>query len=128
MADVKILVIDRSKWLRGGGPGTGKLRDDRGRMCAVGFLGRACGVSDIGMDALYPVPASSKAKTADANWPTWLFPKIYSGIDGFIVARMTVLATINDDERISDNEREQRLTEEFARDGVTLRFVGPEAP
>ena len=121
------LVIDRSRWRRGCGPGIGRLRDENGLQCCLGFLGEACGVADEHLlDVAYPNPPSWHSD-GDHAWPSWLFAKL----NGESYDERTIIAILNDSRcwELTDAERERRVSERFARHGVEVEFVdGPVSP
>lgn len=115
------VVIDRSRWLRmtpdadeGYQP---VLLNEEGHMCCLGFCLAAAGVGErrlIGKaypNAVYiktPLPKSVRflVQPYDKGFKT-----------------ESLFTSINDDEKLTEAERESRLTEEFARRGVDVTFV-----
>ena len=127
MTDVKEFTIDRLKWGRGGDDS--RLVNSRtGRRCCLGFYGEACGVDPAKLlDVMYPLPACPGFAKGDPAWPAWLFeqhgPELSRG------EHRHALAMVNDSNVLDETERENRIAEEFAKHGVTVRFVdGPVSP
>lgn len=121
MADVTVLVIDRSKWLRG--KRNGRLLRDDGMMCCLGFLGVSCGIAPEQMLGL--MRPDSEA-VATAPWPEWLMsPNQTAGWDGGerCSAEAELLMGRNDDDDIEEAERERLVAAVFAKHGVEVRFV-----
>lgn len=121
--EIKKLVIDRSRWLRGeGGHTSALLRSVDRKMCCLGFLGLACGVPPDHMEGWAdPSTASHPA------WPLWISD------DGGVTQQDHVvneLVRLNDVEAIPDAEREACLARVFASHGVEVEFIDgdPVAP
>ena len=105
----KTLTIKRSQWCRGNKKkyGDSALVNDKGFMCCLGFLGRACGLTDNQMlwvaeptnfNNLFPVPASGN------GWQEFM--------------------NINDSDAYSAADREQDLKWLFKTElGMKVRFV-----
>lgn len=129
MSNVKKLVIDRSKWLRGK-PGDGVLlRPEDGRMCCLGFLGRACGLTEGEINS-----QGCPQDTESALWPAWLVAigeleeddNEEEGREFADTATALHLMTINDSDKVSDDARERAIAEELAQHGVEVEFVDGE--
>lgn len=107
-------IIDRTKWLRGeGSMRSFLLRADDGKMCCLGQVGEQCGLSSADMLSIQTPWALESA--ALARYPEWL----NRPVSGDRVAAMTV----NDNEKLSDAEREAKLTALFAKHGDELEFI-----
>lgn len=110
---MKDFVLDRSRWYRGQDNGARLLRAKDGMMCCLGLYLESCGVPH--------------EELLEREYP--------SRVSGFIPeeAMWTVLSSddlkvawTNDDSALSDDDREPKLVELFARHGVNLTFVdGP---
>jgi len=64
---IKKLTIDRARWVNGNHGHESQLLNSHGEMCCLGFLGKACGVSDDSMlSTLYPsgIPQYPKKLTS----------------------------------------------------------------
>ena len=113
------VTIDRSKWLRGEGEDKSYLlRATDGKMCCLGFLGLACGLTedeirdcDTPLDTrkYYKFPAGLLRQTEDGVWVN----SIFSGL----------LMGFNDSEEYSEEEREAELTQLFKLIGIELEFT-----
>jgi hypothetical protein len=106
--------VSRRRWLRGG---EGVLLNSSGKMCCLGFGARQCGVKakDIRgrtMPAIIPVAARTQA-LCDSP----LLAGDYNS------ALANAASTINDDDAISDKERETKLRDLFAGFGHQIVFV-----
>jgi len=117
------LVIDRKRWLRGeGSEGSMLLRSIDDKMCCLGFYGIACGLTPERIrDAETPsdVPVQSFKKSIDSIWGNgdWLFKNYTSSAD------CEALMGANDDEHSSDQAREDRIKEVFAKHDVEVEFI-----
>jgi hypothetical protein len=117
------VVIDRSKWIRG------KLADEHGCMCAMGFIAKACGVPDSEL-----VGATSLACISDAlghlpgSVPDYLHPRgcPEQGFEESDSAR--VIEAINDNEVNSTPEIEAILTGQVRWLDIELEFTGESMP
>ena len=121
----KTLVIDRARWLRG--DGDGKLLDENGKMCCLGFLSRAIGYAPreirykLDPTGIVRARPSKRALRFGAllAWPD----KDDPGRPSRSVV-CDLLVHTNDDAGMSDRAREARIERLFARVGVKVRFVG----
>ena len=123
-APVTKLVIERDRWCRGGGDDTALLVADgprRGTMCCLGFFGQACGI-----EASSLLNKKAPGSVHSAAWPEWLVQR-RDGETGVYQQNTQVgtdLVGFNDSESVDDQERESRITEIFAKHGVTVEFRG----
>lgn len=141
MEKKKKLSIDRSKWVRGGVEEYGEslLLNDLGSMCCLGFycvqvLGLEYsdikGLGDILGDFICnEVKLSSKhaegielEEYEDDESLRWKY--IYKKSLGCMVDREISFLSVNDDEELSEEERERKLTELFSEIGVEVEFFG----
>jgi hypothetical protein len=127
----KEVIIDRKNWIRGEGMSCSKLlRISDQKRCCLGFYLSHLGVSDEEMlDVGQPcgLPPSTKEKYGNAI--SWLF----EDHDGAVSLDNQSMVHYNDKpvgsiagaEEILMTEwyREEKLTELFARNGVSVRFV-----
>lgn len=117
--EIKELVIQRSMWgcrTHPAHPTSYLVRDD-GKMCCLGFLGRACGVN---MQRRQPMPVYIQNE-----WPGWTRRELLYGTLGpgeRAYAELGKAAAINDDPDIAMAEKETLLIALFATVGITLRF------
>lgn len=123
---MRLLVIDRQKWLRGNAL-TSTLLNDNGCMCCLGFEAKACGVPESVMRNV-PTPAGllNELKfTGEIDKIKHLVDNIayYSTIAAGEESYFSIQAmAINDNDYINDTTREQRLTELFASQDIELKF------
>lgn len=127
------LTIDRSTWLRGEGPNASRLlREADGKMCCVGFLGLACGltkeqllekttVAQLVKTAAYKPSPEHPVSLDDMYRPHFDF------VRGLTVAANSDVANdlynANDETLISEATRETSLAVLFAKIGVEVEFV-----
>jgi len=98
------VTIKRSDW------GKGYLYD-YGRYCALGFVGRACGIpiQDMAGETEFDEILDACESDPDlVNWQWW-------GEE---------VATTNDADTYTNEERESDLVDLFGKAGITLEFVG----
>lgn len=110
----KSFTVDRATWLRGS---VGSLLEDDGRRCCVGFLAKEMGYSD---DEMRSMPVLGDVTRTELGLPPELRTCNWSSGDGDIYGA-------NDDDALSDTDREAKLTELFAGIGVEVKFVGAAA-
>lgn len=125
------LIIDRATWGRGDWEKyetdpvqaqymSSRLLNSRvNRKCCLGFLGQACGIPDAQMQG-ETLPRESNTK-----WPKWLFnPTNPLKSPWYTSIELTAFVDANDATEVSETERERRLTELFAAQGVEVEFIG----
>ena len=121
--DVKKFKVKRSKWFRGQGSDDSFLLNNEGQMCCLGFYSAACGIKK---SYLKNEEAPGEINSDIQNqWQTFLLND--SDIDTEEQYKIdswacTQLMKINDDENMSDTEREEKLTKLFANDGIEVKF------
>lgn len=110
--EIKRLTIDRAKW------GIGWLRNyNTGKMCCLGFLGRACGVpSEILKGKGMPSDLSDVYNSC--------YPEAFKGGKSDVTKAVELAAKVNDSECISWPEKEYRLKILFRAHGIRLTFKG----
>jgi hypothetical protein len=100
-------TIDRAKW------GKHMLLDENGKMCCLGFLSLACGVpSDELLFTTHPEhkwPVNNEFKRDEFGHSTELG---------------RILAGINDGNNYSLSDKEDRITNIFADNGIKVTFIG----
>lgn len=111
------LIIDRSRWARGdNGNGTYLSSPHNDKMCCLGFLGKACGIRKI-------KGQESPEMVSSTKWPKWL---VRNG-ENVNISTNTVacsrLMEVNDNSYILELVREKKLTKEFAKHGIEVKFV-----
>lgn len=110
MTDRVHFVVYRDKWIRGGNFESCLLDTDTGCRCCLGHLARDVGIGDNEIKhAVMPYEAPSDL------WPASLVPHYQDCL-------AWDAANTNDNTEIDDAERERRLTERFARDGIEVEF------
>ena len=119
MADVKSFSIDRAKW------GKGRLHNEDGSMCCLGFLGRACGVTPKEMGCSgYPFSVKGSAK---AKFPEWVRSDVTS-IGSNDVERLVAFndssAARHSGSRRCKADVEKYIAKTFAKHGITVTFRG----
>lgn len=121
---IKKLTIDRRKWLRGPEGDSYLLRGVDGKMCCLGFLGKACGISDAVMRDR-DTPAALSAISVRK------FPEGFTVIKDVQEERENTdacdkLISINDGswgvEVNSEKDREEKLKTEFKKLGIEVEF------
>jgi hypothetical protein len=114
--DLPTFTVKRSEWLRGKGGQVSKLLSD-GKMCCLGFYAKAQGFMDEDMEEVAS-PADLVSRTAC---------KFESQLLGSVAAINSIhgcdLMGINDDDLISDEEREEQLKKKFASMGIEVEFI-----
>ena len=116
------LVINREKWYRGAGSYESKLlRPSDGKMCCLGFYCMELGYKKEQISGA-GTPASSFLDPIKR--PDWLVNN--DGKGPLVSGSCAQLITTNDDEYISEKEREAAITAEFGENGVEVEFVGGE--
>lgn len=100
------LTIVRSKWLHGG-IGDSMLLDNAGNMCCLGFYSLACG--------------HSKEDIQNVTEP--LYVKNWRGAKREDADIYYSMMRVNDDEILSEAQREQEIAEYFKALGVNVTFV-----
>lgn len=107
------VTIDRKKWQRGEGDGE-LYNSGTGKCCAVGFIALAAGLKEEEIDEKGALPSESR------QYPI-LIPLLF---DGKYPSRESKIETINDNEDLDDDEREERLGNVAREAGIELTFVG----
>lgn len=118
---VKTFRVKRSKWLRGD-VATSTLRNNRGKMCCVGFYAKAAGfknehilnigglddISRVNYDTYKPLFKSKSKLEALKKGDTRTMGNIYA---------------CNDSGGLEDSDREKQLKKLFAKLGIKVEFV-----
>jgi hypothetical protein len=116
-------IIDRTKWLRGEGDDLSFLiRVDDYKMCCLGQVGIQCGIpEDVLTDEHNP---SSILLEKRIQWPEPLRPVMNPKYHFTMESELSgAMMRVNDDEALSDYEREAKLIELAAPHGIELEFV-----
>lgn len=122
MKEIKVLVIDRDKWLRGANELDGQLLHRRtGLMCCLGFAALACGATQGEINGKQmPWNISDRVLNRIKPKMSWLFPSDKTG-----KRRLSTISGINDKKaHISETKREEKIKEKFAKHGVKVVFKG----
>lgn len=117
MTPVTEFVISRKKWLCGEGSSASVLfRPEDQKQCCVGIYLSACGVDNETLSK-----RSAARLLGLSKLPKWMTEEN----DGEIQDRFSVIGYLyatNDERGTPDFERESRIAELFARNGVTVSF------
>ncbi len=111
----KSFTVDRATWLRGNTNGA-TLLDEEGCRCCVGFLARDMGHSDTEMFC--------RSTLTDLSYENANLPSGLADAD----EETGAIYAVNDDDSLTDGQREATLTRLFADIGVEVRFVGDRHP
>lgn len=113
------LVIDRQKWLRGEGSSNSYLLRGKDRkMCCLGFLALQCGYTQ---DEIIHKESPSSVGGLVTKFPSGLVC-LKRGITSNSI-QCHRLMTCNDDELLSDEEREGQLIDLFHEIGIDIEFI-----
>ena len=111
------VTVDRRTWYRGKTEGSALLRPD-GQKCCMGFACLAAGLSKIDISDVLTVDTigrSYECQGAGLDFPTSLQPFLDSSLS-------THVYQDNDDDELSDDERESNLTKDGAQLGIAFTF------
>lgn len=118
MSTPTTFTVYRKTWYRGHGTADSRLLREDGMRCCLGHVGKQCGLRDAELLGVI-------SPRGNAAFPTFL-------IDGEAFRgnskTCSDMMEINDDRSISDTEREAKLTEIAAANGITLIFTDEEEP
>jgi len=125
---MKKLTIQRSKWLRGEGPGQSYLirRTDQ-KMCCLGFFGLACGLNpermtDVGSPIGIPLMLKETySKVWSSKVPEAKF--LFSAGGGGHSESANDLMNVNDNNNLTESDREREITAIFAKNGIEVVFT-----
>ena len=122
MKPLEKLYIDRAVWCRGdvnnGRSKSSAMVTDKGSMCCLGFIGKACGIKKEDMLNV-SVPYLLEGK-ASKIWPA---PNYYRGpLSDY--KPIDDLVAVNDSLDISESTREKRITSLMKKAGVKVTFYG----
>jgi hypothetical protein len=113
------ITVSRRRWLRGG---DGELLNKSGKMCCLGFGVRQCGVKakdirGLSMPSRIARPARTKALL---DSPLMVVDELYWASNSKL---SDDAASINDNDKIVDKEREKQLRSLFRAHGHQIVFV-----
>jgi hypothetical protein len=114
------LTIKRSEWLRGEGEDNSRLlRSHDGKKCCLGFLATSLSCTDDQIEDQW-----SPACVPTLPWPEGFTAKSkYADNDVATNAACQDLMTLNDDQHLSERDREFAIADEFKRFGIEVEFV-----
>lgn len=121
------LVIDRKEWYRGHTGKDSKLLTGDGRKCCLGFLSLACGLKNEDIRNT-TMPAAISIKLPESmgflieDGRNSRFSGDASRINDTLVGDV-LGAIFNPLKLLSEEHREQLLTELFAAEGIALTFI-----
>lgn len=123
VAPIKSFVVERKRWLRGRPEaGFSFLLDSANRRCCLGFYASACGVTDE-MLLAWSNPGVLKDVIGD-NYPEQMGWLIESRAGKTIPSKAGyALMEMNDDSLLGDDDKEKRVREGFAKQGIEVQFV-----
>lgn len=104
----KSFTVVRSRWARGGKLGDRELLNSDGNMCCLGFYGLACGIDREDLSGrCYPAYVPNEERY------------------GPLASNCETIANTNDatEAYLADSDREARLTELFAENGIEVTFI-----
>ena len=113
------LVIRRKKWLRGHRGGT--LRSEKGAMCCLGFLGKACGLknkqilNEMLLTEFLTDPRVVSSKDVLSNF-SLIKEKLSTNIE-------TALVNANDEVGVPQRKREENIKELMKMIDVNVKFT-----
>lgn len=124
---LKTLTVKRSEWARGDINGPSSLVNEIDKKCCLGFFMKKCGVSYKKMK-LCPTPNDVEYKNEILFKKV---PQLVSFVREDEESRCPLRNTnfcdvamiINDDKRINEETRENRLIELFKNHNIKLKFV-----
>jgi len=111
-------TVDRQTWYRGKDTGESKLLRYDGTRCCIGFVGKQVGCTD---DDLLDVAEVIKMDSNNRNFPVWMRePYTHKGGGRTLIGEAY---HVNDDENLTDEQREARLKELFIEAGDEIEFI-----
>ena len=111
-------IVKRPLWYRGQHFHASALVRADNRMCCVGFLGLACGLSARSMLNI-PTAHRVESPTEQAKWPA-AFQQSEAPVYG--LTSVAEIYQVNDSPRLSEEEREAKLTTLFDKLNITITF------
>jgi hypothetical protein len=133
--DVKSFVVDRKTWYRGKGTDRSCLLNNANRMCCLGFYALACGLDKKVIrnipdpshavkltegEAVQDINEKSVTRKSDVRWSTKLINK--NDIYHDNTYHCYDLMSVNDDDEITEEVRENELTKLFKKIGIQVTF------
>lgn len=113
---MKVITINRKRWLRG--TGDGFLRNGSGKQCCLGFVCR-----DFGMKArdIFDHALPDDVDEYQKKLPEWLWT---SGSNTDCGKAAEINDSLIGNKVKSERDRESKIKEIFARNGLRAKFVG----
>lgn len=105
-------TVDRRTWYRGKGEKFSALLREDGTRCCIGFVGAQCGISDQELMG-HPGVTGVRLPLRE-HFPKWMQEEGGDVINAY---------GDNDDEALTDAEREERLKVRFAKYGDEIEFI-----
>jgi hypothetical protein len=135
--DIKELTINRKKWYRGwGSENSCLLNPQSGKMCCLGFYALQSGLSKKDIKNMPTPGAVRKLLRGDEVYlndgntisqpakPIQWNTKLMQRNRDLHTRTGDNLIDVNDNDSISDEEREKKITSLFKRIGVAVKFIG----
>lgn len=113
MKKVRQFTIKRSEWLHFGNNTFSCLKDNSGNKCCLGFYAEALG-NPARINSYH---TAGNPAVIDAEWPKWLV------LNGENTDKCLMLIDVNDKFYSRDRDRERRIKQLFAQNGVLVKFV-----
>ena len=110
------LTITRSNWLHGEKYNSRLLRTSDNKMCCLGFLAKMLGSSDDDIKGQYSPATAPKVAWIEGMVDSDSVCKLDSRISDHLMQ-------VNDNQLITDTEREEKLQSLFSTLGVEVEFV-----
>lgn len=125
MAERRIVVINRDRWLRNECSSRSRLlRTADGKMCCLGFYLGVCGVPKEDLEDISAPPDVRAAVLPDEA--SWLIkPGNFGNVN---TDEASCLMHLNDEESDDDAGREEAIRKRFADHGVDVQFVDRAVP
>lgn len=111
-------TVNRKMWGRGGKGGHSSLRNNRGKQCCLGFVGRQCGIPIFHLKN-EPLPSEVLSEEQCKKWPKWFINSSTKRSTQDVYKA----AALNDSKDITDKVREAKLKKLFAKHGDRIVFV-----
>lgn len=132
-------VVDRTQWHRGNGDskeqGFSGLLTESGRRCCLGFVCNQCGIPDVALTINPHTVGANERKFVGApdgindygeraKLPANFFQSSLTQPNYAVNSTWVIQCmTVNDDVDISATTREAAMTELFAKNGHSIKFI-----
>lgn len=135
-------TIDRERWCRGADPNPKLVREADGRMCCLGFFLLACGVErEELLDQGEPQEPFQTMNPDPDCIPKVAKFLVHVEVDNESLDELgrpdvsmtptndaTDLMSVNDDDKLDEARREEKIARLFAKQGVGVTFVDGPTP